>query len=638
VIAGWAWDARRPGRRITVELLDGETPIATAVADRYRPDLEAAGIGDGAHSFSLPTPWPLKDGEPHVVSARITGGAFTLEGGPRRIVCQPEPDDLLVGSRSVAPVSRRWGLERGTPLDRHYIERFLSRHRRDIRGRVLEIGDARYTRRFGADRVTRSDVLNALEGNPATTILADLADGRDIPSDTFDAAIVTQTLQYVYDARAAIRTLHRILRPGGVILVTVPGITPLGDVEWGDRWYWSFTDRSIRLLFEEAFGGEVLTVESHGNVLAAASFLYGLTAEDLTSEELEVHDPAYPVTIAVRAVKAGTEGAARGTTGASVATRPAVLLYHRVADLAADPWGLSVHPDRFLEQLDALCEAATIVPLSVLEPETPDAGKRPTVALTFDDGYRDALGALEALRRRDLPATCFIVSGNLGLEPWWDELERLLLRPGVLVPHPRLWIEGLSHSWTLGDAAAYTEDDHHRNLAWRVADGHDPTPRHTVFRSVHAGLQPLPDDERAEAMAQVRDWVGSRAPEPTARTVSAEELRALAADPRIEIGAHSVTHPVLPSIPAADRRTEIRGSKQHLEELLGRPVRLFSYPFGVIDDDTVSMVGDAGFERAWTAAGAPIGRDAHPLRMARFTVGDWSGDELVRRLSDWVAP
>lgn len=302
-ISGWAWDRAHPQRRLTIEILDGETPVTTVTADRYRADLQAAGFGDGAYGFRMPTPSALKDGQLHVLWARVAGTKFAMEGGPKRVTCQPEPDDLLVGSRALSPVSRRWGMERGTPLDRPYIEGFLARHAQDIRGRVLEIGNNVYTTRFGGERVSSSDVLNVLEGNPVTTIVADLSDGRDIPSDAFDAAIVTETLQLIYDVRAAIQTIHRILKPGGVVLVTVPGITPMGDVEWGYSWYWSFTALSIGKLFEESFRSEDVTIESHGNVLAAASFLYGLTAEDLTSEELEVHDPAYPVTLAVRAVK-----------------------------------------------------------------------------------------------------------------------------------------------------------------------------------------------------------------------------------------------------------------------------------------------------------------------------------------------
>jgi SAM-dependent methyltransferase len=127
--------------------------------------------------------------------------------------------------RRIVPISREWGSDRGLPIDRYYIERFLRVHGADIRGHVMEIRDDAYTREFGGNRVTRTDVLHAVEGNPQATIVADLACADHIPSDTFDCVILTQTLQFIYDALAAVGTLHRILKPGGVLLATIPGIS-----------------------------------------------------------------------------------------------------------------------------------------------------------------------------------------------------------------------------------------------------------------------------------------------------------------------------------------------------------------------------------------------------------------------------
>lgn len=205
--------------------------------------------------------------------------------------------------RRVTPLSRMWGRERGRALDRYYIENFLERNCADVHGRVLEVGEATYTRQFGGDRVARSDVLHVTEGNPEATIVADLTSAEHIPSDTFDCVILTQTLQLIYDVPAALRTLHRILKPGGVLLTTFPGITHTGDADWQSTWFWSFTTNSARRLFEEAFGAERSEIRSHGNVLAATAFLYGLSDRELRREELDHHDPAYDVVITVRAVK-----------------------------------------------------------------------------------------------------------------------------------------------------------------------------------------------------------------------------------------------------------------------------------------------------------------------------------------------
>jgi glycosyltransferase involved in cell wall biosynthesis/SAM-dependent methyltransferase len=211
--------------------------------------------------------------------------------------------------RRLTPISRKWGKDRGgLPIDRFYIERFLSAHASDIRGRVLEVQDANYTRRYGGDQVTHSDVLHAVPGNPAATMVADLGCAPEIPSDTFDCIILSQVLLCIEDVPSAVRTVHRILRPGGVALVTVPGISQIArhDMDrWGD--YWRFTTLSARRLFERVFPADRVEVEAHGNVLAATAFLYGLASQELRPEELGHTDPDYQLLIAIRAVKPGPE-------------------------------------------------------------------------------------------------------------------------------------------------------------------------------------------------------------------------------------------------------------------------------------------------------------------------------------------
>jgi hypothetical protein len=205
--------------------------------------------------------------------------------------------------RRVTPVDPNWGFERGMPIDRIYVERFVGGHQADIRGHVLEIAAPDYATRYGS-RVEQVDILMAKEGNPEATIVGDLTDAPHIPSDTFDCAIVTQTLQFVYDVRAALATLHRILAPGGILLATVPGLTkisPPEDEEYGE--WWHYTGRSALRLAEEVFGEGNVTVATYGNVLTAAGFLYGLAAPDLKPEELAAHDPLFEVIVGVRAVK-----------------------------------------------------------------------------------------------------------------------------------------------------------------------------------------------------------------------------------------------------------------------------------------------------------------------------------------------
>lgn len=209
--------------------------------------------------------------------------------------------------RRLRPVSSDWGFDRGLPIDRYYIERFLSRHAQDIRGDVMEVDADTYTRKFGGKRVAKRDVLALHPEVAGATLVGDLAVGEELPSDAFDCVIVTQTLQFIYDVRGATGTLHRLLRPGGVALVTVSGTISKLDRDPDGRWasQWGFTEASVLRLFREAFADGEVEVTSYGNVLAGVAFLHGLAARELREEELDHEDPDFPVVVAARARKAG---------------------------------------------------------------------------------------------------------------------------------------------------------------------------------------------------------------------------------------------------------------------------------------------------------------------------------------------
>jgi SAM-dependent methyltransferase len=206
--------------------------------------------------------------------------------------------------RRLKPFSRAFGFDRGTPIDRYYIANFLQKHKVDIFGNVLEIGDSEYTRKYGGGRVTRSDVLHAVTGNPLATIVGDLSTGEGIPANTFDCIILVQTLNVIYDTGQTLENCYKALKLGGSLLVTLPGISQISRYDmdrWGD--YWRFTDASAKRVFREVFGEENISVETYGNVLVACAYLYGLSAHELKKEELDHQDPDYQVSITVRAVK-----------------------------------------------------------------------------------------------------------------------------------------------------------------------------------------------------------------------------------------------------------------------------------------------------------------------------------------------
>jgi len=218
---------------------------------------------------------------------------------------QPPVGWVRFGSfRRVHPIDPDFGVRWGQIIDRYYIESFLEQYAADIQGHVLEIADDGYTQRFGGKRVSRSDVLHYTNDNPKATIVADLIDARDIPSNTFDCIILTQTLQFIYDLHSAVQTLQRILKPGGVLLVTCHGISQISrhDMDlWGE--YWRFTSLSARKLLTEVFPENCVSVQAYGNVLAAVAFLHGLIAQELGRNDLDYRDPNYEVILGVRAFK-----------------------------------------------------------------------------------------------------------------------------------------------------------------------------------------------------------------------------------------------------------------------------------------------------------------------------------------------
>jgi SAM-dependent methyltransferase len=197
--------------------------------------------------------------------------------------------------RRKRPLSDHWGFDRGTPLDRYYIENFLAQHRADIRGSVLEVQDAAYTHRFGT-QVEESVVLDQDPSNPRATLVADLADRTRLPAERFDCFILTQTLHLIYDLHAAVAGCHHVLRPGGVLLMTGPAVS---RVHGGD--YWRFTPASLQRILGEVFT-EIL-VRGCGNLLAATAFLAGAATEEIPRRLLDEHDSRFPIIVAARAVK-----------------------------------------------------------------------------------------------------------------------------------------------------------------------------------------------------------------------------------------------------------------------------------------------------------------------------------------------
>jgi peptidoglycan/xylan/chitin deacetylase (PgdA/CDA1 family) len=320
---------------------------------------------------------------------------------------------------------------------------------------------------------------------------------------------------------------------------------------------------------------------------------------------------------------------------------PLVLVYHRVSQAVADPQLLSVTPERFAEHLDFLFRRFRPVRLRDLVAATrdgqPAAG---AVAITFDDGYADNLmTAKPLLERADVPATVFVASGYVGSgRPfWWDELEALLLRPGRLPSLLALPIEGDELRWELGADAVYSARRAAECALWTVLDSADPGPRQRIYRELCARLRQVEANERNQVLDRLRslveldDGLDEEAPRP----LTLDEVRRLVDGGLVEVGAHTVTHPVLARLPVERQRHEVANSKRQLEDAVGRPVPSFAYPYGAredLNDTTVSVVRAAGFDHACANIPGRITRETDWFRLPRVLVRDWRGAELGRRL------
>ncbi len=318
--------------------------------------------------------------------------------------------------------------------------------------------------------------------------------------------------------------------------------------------------------------------------------------------------------------------------------RPIILLYHRVIDLAVDPQLLAVSPVHFREHLSVLRETCAPMSLAAML-ESLRSGDSPdrAVVVTFDDGYADNLEfAAPILSRYDVPATVYVTpADDENPRPfWWDELERLVLASPNPPPGFAISIEGTEIAWRVdgGPLDAPVPD-------WNVNRPAVAGSREGVYLKLCELLRPLASCERDRVVERLGRLLGA-APATSAphqRLSSAEIVRLIDEAP-IEIGAHTLTHPVLAVLSPAEQRREIEGSRQRLERMTGRPIESFAYPFGTrrdYDDRTVSIVRDCGFSTACANFAGCVGRKVDPFQLPRFIVRDWDGDRFARKLDEW---
>ncbi|MCA1651526.1 MAG: methyltransferase domain-containing protein, partial [Acidobacteria bacterium] len=261
--------------------------------------------------------------------------------------------------RRTDPMSREWGYDRGEPLDRYYIEAFLAGHSSEIRGAVLEVQEDDFTRRFGGPRVTAADIVDLDESNSRATIIADLRHATTLRDAAYDCIILTQTLHVIDDVGAVLRECYRLLKPGGVLLATMPCASRV-CLEYGeDGDLWRMTPAGARALVERVFGAGHVQCTSYGNVLANIGFLTGAAVHELPEPELDILDPYFPALVGVRAAKP------RSARARDRSHRAVVLLYHRIGD-GPDPLEMKIPAGAFKEQLSWLSGRCRIVALEEL--------------------------------------------------------------------------------------------------------------------------------------------------------------------------------------------------------------------------------------------------------------------------------
>jgi glycosyltransferase involved in cell wall biosynthesis/peptidoglycan/xylan/chitin deacetylase (PgdA/CDA1 family)/SAM-dependent methyltransferase len=510
--------------------------------------------------------------------------------------------------RRTTPLSPFWGVERGGPVDRVYIERFLAAHRADIRGRVLEVKDDGYARALGSS-LEAVDILDVDPTNARATVVADLSRAEQMPVGRYDCIVLTQTLHIIYELKSAIANAVRALKPGGVLLCTVPVVSRVnpedGGLEGGDAW--RLTPFALRKTFIDLDPvPDEIAVEGHGNVLTSTAFLYGLGATELSREELDHDDPFFPTILTAR-VRA-SQRAAKPRPGL-------VLAWHRVADVSSDAFSLSVTPRHFRAQLGVLARRCGVLSLEALLEGAArgELGDR-AVALTFDDGTVDALTTVSPLLLASgFPAIFFVTSKGLDAtcEHWWDALEHLLEKT-----------TSATLNW-------------HRLAQPRQLDTLEA--RADAARAVAEFLRPLDAASRASAWRELEAALG---PTPAAReshrALTANELRRLSARAGHAIGSHTEGHLWAPRQPEAALREELQRSRDRLTELTGRAVSALAWPFGAHSGEALRVAREL-YRHAVVTGGGVVGPSIEPLAVPRLVVPDVDGPAFEALLDETFA-
>jgi peptidoglycan/xylan/chitin deacetylase (PgdA/CDA1 family) len=317
-----------------------------------------------------------------------------------------------------------------------------------------------------------------------------------------------------------------------------------------------------------------------------------------------------------------------------------ILVYHRVAEANVDPWALGVSPVHFAQHLQVLKTIANPISLQDLINAKSDRELPPRpVCITFDDGYADNLHAAKpALESYRVPGTVFITPGYIGVPEnlWWDELAKLILDPPSRQEKLSLSLHGSDYSYAFppADGEPGGPDPHANWRAWENAPG----PRQAAYFAIYGLLVELTDSEREGALEQLRRGATPYTGRRQHRCLTEDELRELAGGDLVEIGAHTLTHPVLANLAPDQQQHEIGGSKRRLEALTGKKISSFAYPYGKKSHytrQTVTTVEANGFSCACSNFGGLVTRSSNRFTLPRFQPLDWDGDQFAGVVEGW---
>lgn len=291
--------------------------------------------------------------------------------------------------------------------------------------------------------------------------------------------------------------------------------------------------------------------------------------------------------------------------------RLSILIYHRVHEKIDPLVPNEVDAYAFDWQMNTVSRFFNVLPLSkAIHLLTENSLPKASLAITFDDGYADnAAVALPILQKYQLPATFFIATGFLDGGRMWNDTIYETIRS---LPSGRYDLSAIG----LGDYSLDTRED-----------------RIFCAQSLISSLKHLPPADRSHKTEYLASIAARELPDNLMMT--SDQVREIATA-GMELGGHTVTHPILSSLTDFEVSQEIEEGALRLKEIAGKPIRLFAYPNGKPDVDYrpehVDLVKDLGFEGAVSTSWGVSDQYTDIYQLRRFTPWDRTQTRFLLRL------